>query len=191
MPLWGRFSTCGRFPTGLPRASANAATAGCKPAAGWKPAPQSTGESTFTSRTLRYGSNRRARAGRPLRINTPVGVCNGVVGLGVRNLAQPCGAATDARGRLTITVDIAPEVEAGLAQQAAACGRAVEAHVASLLEDAVHLPPAHPPQDRPARQKRQRPPGRKSLAQLFADSPFRGLDLDFERDRDLGRDIEL
>jgi len=49
VPLWGRFSTCGRFPTGLPRASANAAKAGCKPAAGWKPAPQSTGESTSTS----------------------------------------------------------------------------------------------------------------------------------------------
>jgi hypothetical protein len=26
---------------------------------------------------------------------------------------------------------------------------------------------------------------------LFAESPFRGLDLHFERDSDLGRDIEL
>ena len=33
--------------------------------------------------------------------------------------------------------------------------------------------------------------GRKSLAQLFAESPFRGLDLDFERDADTGRPIEL
>jgi hypothetical protein len=37
----------------------------------------------------------------------------------------------------------------------------------------------------------QRPAGRKSLAQLFADSPFKGLDIDFERDPDCGRDVEL
>lgn len=37
----------------------------------------------------------------------------------------------------------------------------------------------------------RRPAGRKSLAQLFADSPFKGLDIDFERDPDLGRDIAL
>ena len=49
----------------------------------------------------------------------------------------------------------------------------------------------HAPQGEAARPKRQRPPGRKSLAQLFAESPFKGLDLDFKRDRDLGRDIEL
>ncbi len=31
----------------------------------------------------------------------------------------------------------------------------------------------------------------KSLAQLFAESPFQGLDLDFEREQDFGRNIEL
>ena len=36
-----------------------------------------------------------------------------------------------------------------------------------------------------------RPAGRKSLAQLFADSPFRGLDIDFEREPDYGRDVTL
>jgi hypothetical protein len=36
-----------------------------------------------------------------------------------------------------------------------------------------------------------RPAGRKSLAQLFADSPFKGLDIDFERDPDCGRDVPL
>jgi hypothetical protein len=92
---------------------------------------------------------------------------------------------------MTITVDITPEVKAALARQAAAHGRAVEAYAASLLEEAVHLPVAHPSQEQTVRPKGQRPPGRKSLAQLFAESPFRGLDLDFERDRDLGRDIEL
>jgi hypothetical protein len=41
---------------------------------------------------------------------------------------------------MTITVDIRPEVQAELARQAAAHGRAIEAHAANLLEDAVHLP---------------------------------------------------
>jgi hypothetical protein len=37
----------------------------------------------------------------------------------------------------------------------------------------------------------QRPTGRKSLAALFADSPFKGLDLSFNREEDIGRDIRL
>jgi plasmid stability protein len=41
---------------------------------------------------------------------------------------------------MTITVNIAPEVQAELARQAAAHGRAVEAYAASLLEEAAHLP---------------------------------------------------
>ena len=41
---------------------------------------------------------------------------------------------------MTITVDIRPEVQAELARQAAAQGRAVEAYAASLLEEAAHLP---------------------------------------------------
>ena len=41
---------------------------------------------------------------------------------------------------MTITVDIRPEVQAELARQAAARGRELEAHAASLLEEAVHLP---------------------------------------------------
>jgi len=39
---------------------------------------------------------------------------------------------------MTITLDIKPEVEAELARQAAAQGRAIEAVVAALLEGAVH-----------------------------------------------------
>jgi hypothetical protein len=42
---------------------------------------------------------------------------------------------------MTIHVDIAPEVQAELARQAAPRGRAVEAYAASLLEEAVSLPP--------------------------------------------------
>jgi hypothetical protein len=39
---------------------------------------------------------------------------------------------------MTITVDIRPEVQAELARQASAQGRAVEAYAASLLEQAAH-----------------------------------------------------
>lgn len=91
---------------------------------------------------------------------------------------------------MTITIDVRPEVEAELARQASKRGKPVDAYVAMLLEEAAQVAPAHPPQEQTA-PKRQRSPGRKSLAQLFAESPFRGLDLDFERDSDLGRDVEL
>jgi hypothetical protein len=37
----------------------------------------------------------------------------------------------------------------------------------------------------------RRQSGRKSLAALFADSPFNGLNLSFEREDDTGRDIRL
>jgi len=85
---------------------------------------------------------------------------------------------------MTITVDIRPEVEAELARKAAARGVDVPAYVATLIEQAGQ------PEDA-ARPKYQRSAGRKSLAQLFAESPFAGLDIDFERDPDTGRDIEL
>jgi plasmid stability protein len=78
---------------------------------------------------------------------------------------------------MTITVDITPEVQAALARQAAAHGRPVEAYVAILLEEAVHLPV-----ERPA-------PPAKDMVELFA--PLRGLNLEFERSRDTGRDIDL
>jgi hypothetical protein len=40
---------------------------------------------------------------------------------------------------MAITVDVRPEVQDALARQAAAHGRAIEAYVASLLEEAVRL----------------------------------------------------
>jgi hypothetical protein len=86
---------------------------------------------------------------------------------------------------MTITVDITPEVQAELARRAAAQGRTLEAHAASLLEEAAHLPPA------PRTSQRKRPPGRKSLVELFAESPLRGLDLDFSRNKSTGRPVDL
>lgn len=78
---------------------------------------------------------------------------------------------------MSIVLDIKPEVQAELSRQAAAHGRALEAYAAGLLEEAVHLPTT------------QTAPPAKDMVELFA--PLRGLNLDFERDRDTGRDIDL
>ena len=76
---------------------------------------------------------------------------------------------------MTLTLDIRPEVQAELARQAAVQNRAIEAVAAALLEEAVHVPTP----SRPA----------KTMVELFA--PLRGLNIEFERDRDPGRDIDL
>ncbi len=91
---------------------------------------------------------------------------------------------------MTITVDIRPEVQAEIARQAAARGVDLPVYVATLLEQAAQ-PEVHELEDQAVPPKRPRPPGRKSFAQLFAESPFSGLNLDFERDPDPGRDVEL
>lgn len=83
---------------------------------------------------------------------------------------------------MTIQVEISAETEARLTAQAAARRMDVTVYAAALLEGAAHPTPQPVP---------QRPLGRKSLAQLFAESPFKGLDLDFERDPDIGREIAL
>ena len=90
---------------------------------------------------------------------------------------------------MTIQVELSAETEARLAAQAAARCMDVPAYAATLLERAAQ--PAQDSQGRTAQPMRQHPAGRRSLAQLFADSPFKGLDLDFERDPDLGREIVL
>jgi hypothetical protein len=86
---------------------------------------------------------------------------------------------------MTITVEVRPEVEAVLARQAAACGRALEAHAASLLEEAAHLPAASVTSGAPAKAN--------DLVELFA--PVRGLfadgELDFSRNPSTGRPIDL
>lgn len=75
---------------------------------------------------------------------------------------------------MTITVDIRPEVEAELIRQAAARGRAIEAHAATLLEDAIHL------QAEPA-------PARTGQALIDACAKVRGLLTDEEVDTLLRR----
>ena len=79
---------------------------------------------------------------------------------------------------MTITIDIAPEVQAELSRQAASRGHALETYVADLLKQAAPVP-AVAPAKAPA----------KDMVELF--EPLRGLNIDFERDRDPGGDIVL
>ena len=79
---------------------------------------------------------------------------------------------------MTLTLEIAPEVQAELERQAAIEGRPVEAYAAGLLEKAAEVAPIVGSKE---------PAG--DMLELFA--PLRGLNIDFERDRDPGRDIQL
>jgi hypothetical protein len=81
---------------------------------------------------------------------------------------------------MTITLEIKPELEAELARLAAERGMGIDAYAASLLEEAARHPSVR---------GRSNPPPAEDMVELFA--PLRGLNLDFERDRDPGRDIEL
>jgi hypothetical protein len=91
---------------------------------------------------------------------------------------------------MSLTVKLKPEVERALAGQAAARGMDVPAYAAVLLEHATQVRQAEA-QDRTAHPACRRPPGRKSLAELFAESPLMGLDLDFSRSRSTGRSVDL
>jgi hypothetical protein len=82
---------------------------------------------------------------------------------------------------MTITLDIRPEIEAALARQAAAHGLEVGAYAATLLEEVATLPSES--------SKHRAAAEAKDMVELFA--PLRGMNLDFERDRDTGRDIVL
>jgi len=86
------------------------------------------------------------------------------------------GVAIITKGNL-LKLDLKPEIEAGLLAQAHARGLSLEAYLDEVLKSAAAVKP--------------RPKGRKSLAQLFAQSPLKGLDLEFERDQDAGRPVKL
>lgn len=76
-----------------------------------------------------------------------------------------------------MTLELKPEIEAGLLAQAHARGLSLEAYLDEVLKGAAAAEP--------------QPTSRKSLAQLFAESPLKGLDLKFERDQDMGRPVKL
>ena len=85
---------------------------------------------------------------------------------------------------MTITLEIRPEVQAALARQAAVRGRALEAHAASLLEEAVHLP---------AEQTKGKTENRTGQSLVEVCAMVRGLtdDVDFSRNPSTGRPVDL
>lgn len=118
-------------------------------------------------------------------------------------------------------LELKPEIEAGLLAQAQAHGLSLEDYLAQVLQRAANpfvvqegdkwvvkrasrerASDVFPTQAEAIEHAkklagsgkihiRNRPPSRKSLAQLFAESPFKGLDLRFERDPDTGRPVKL
>lgn len=107
---------------------------------------------------------------------------------------------------MTVKLDLTPEVEASLAAQAHERGLTLEAYLDQVLQNTVTsksherasdvLPTQAEAIDRAReltvrREIERRPAGKKSLAQLFADSPFKGLDLKFETDPDTRRPVTL
>ena len=85
---------------------------------------------------------------------------------------------------IPMTIELRPEQERIL-QEALRQGRfqSVEEALDQALQSIV------PQEEPPKRGKRQ--PGKRSLVQLFAESPLKGLDLKFERSQDIGRPVEL
>ncbi len=98
------------------------------------------------------------------------------------------------RDAMTIIVDIRPEVQAALARQAAAHGRALEAYAASLLEDAAEVAAETSRAGFPMGEK-SRVAKASNLMELF--EPIRGLLTDeevdtlFSRNPSAGRPVDL
>lgn len=85
---------------------------------------------------------------------------------------------------MTLTLELPNDVEAGLLAAAQANGLSPEAYAAQVLRERLQV--VQDPQPSPAS---RRPPGRKSLVELF--EPLRGLDLDFSRNESTGRPVDL
>ncbi len=79
---------------------------------------------------------------------------------------------------MTITLDIKPEIEEELLRRAAELGLEIGPYAASVLEEVARKSSSMP-----------RAVSAKDMVELFA--PLRGLNLDFDRDKDPGRDIQL
>lgn len=80
---------------------------------------------------------------------------------------------------MTIILEIKPETEAELARRAADQGLEISSYAAKILEDAASSPT--PISTGVA--------GPDDMVELFA--PLRGLNIDFERDKDPGREIQF
>jgi hypothetical protein len=80
---------------------------------------------------------------------------------------------------MTMTLDLSADIEAGLLAQARARGLSLKEYLEQVVQGAVSPAP------------KPRSLNRKSLAQLFAESPFKGLEMDFPRDKDSSRTVDL
>jgi hypothetical protein len=81
---------------------------------------------------------------------------------------------------MSIILELRPEIEQELHAQAAARGVSLN----DFLREVVTRQALSVSESGPASEA-------KNLAELFENSPFRGLDIDFERDKDYGREIDL
>jgi uncharacterized protein (DUF1778 family) len=84
---------------------------------------------------------------------------------------------------MTITLDLTPDIEQCLLTQAQARGVSLTDFVEEIVEKQARQLPLETPTASQA----------KNLVELFENSPFKGLNIEFERDRkqDYGREIEL
>ena len=78
---------------------------------------------------------------------------------------------------MTITVEIGTDVEVELAAQADARGMDMPSYAAALLEQAAR--------------RAGRPAAEQTLSEFLLDSPLAGSEIYLERDKDVGRNIEL
>jgi hypothetical protein len=96
---------------------------------------------------------------------------------------------------MTITLDLQPEIETGLLAQATARGVSLADYVKEIVVREAHASPEtaprHTGQDSidACGKVSSKPAPAMDMVELFA--PLRGLNIDFERDRDPGRDIVL
>jgi hypothetical protein len=105
-----------------------------------------------------------------------------LTGAGVR-LTGDTNASSLRGTAMSIILDLEPEIERGLLARAAAKGVSLADYAQEILAREVGAPG-----------NLVSKPGvseAKNLVELFENSPFKGLDMEFERDKDYGREIEL
>ncbi len=79
---------------------------------------------------------------------------------------------------MTVVLNLPAEIENRLQLKARASGMTVETYLEEIVKSTVS--------EREALNSRQRP----SLAEIFAESPFKGLNMEFPRERDELRTLE-
>lgn len=80
---------------------------------------------------------------------------------------------------MTLTLNLQPDIERDLLAQARDKGVSLAEYAQEILTREAK--PQKPRADSEA----------KNLVELFEGSPFKGLNMEFERDKDYGREIEL